>query len=96
MSEVFKASYDEMTAMAGRLDDGREQIGTILVRLKTQVDTLLGEDFRTQHASEKFGDGYTEMTTGMQKALDGLGDMASNLRQMVDGIQELDSKLAGD
>lgn len=95
MAEIFKATYDEMTTMASRLDDGRDSIGSILTTLKAQVDTLLGEDFRTQHASEKFGEGYTKMTTGLDKALDGLNDMASNLRKMVDGIQELDQKLSG-
>ena len=91
----FGASYGEMEQVAGALKDGRDDIVTTLEQLKGKVDTLLGEDFKTQHASGKFGDGYGELTTGLKTATDGIGDMGEALKGMMQAIQELDEKLAG-
>lgn len=91
----FGASYGEMESMAGKLADAREDIQGQLDSLKTAVDSLLGEDFKTQHASGKFGEGYTELTTGLKTAVDGIGDMGEALKGMMLKIQELDQALAG-
>ncbi|CAN5207858.1 hypothetical protein BH09ACT3_BH09ACT3_15190 [soil metagenome] len=91
----FGASYAEMEAMSGKLADAQESIQDQLDILKTSVDDLLGSDFKTQHASGKFGEGYGELTTGLKSAVTGLGDMAEALKGMMNAIQELDQKLAG-
>jgi uncharacterized protein YukE len=91
----FKASYGEMDSMAGKLDTGREEIGDVLRRLKDDVDRLLGDDFKTQHASGKFGEGYTELTTGLEQAIEGISDMGDSLRKMMQAIKDTDSALAG-
>lgn len=91
----FGATYGEMEAMTNKLKDARDDIQGQLDSLKQQVDTLLGEDFKTQHASGKFGDGYTELTHGLKQATDGIGDMGDALHGMMQAIQELDEKLAG-
>ena len=71
----FGASYAEMESVAGKLDTGREDISGVLKDLKSQVDTLLGEDFKTQHASGKFGEGYEELTTGLEQAIEEYGSL---------------------
>jgi uncharacterized protein YukE len=91
----FKASYGEMENMAGKLEQGREDISGILTTLKTGVDTLLGDDFKTEHASGKFGEGYTELTTGLENAIDGIRDMGESLRKMQQAIKDTDAALAG-
>jgi len=91
----FKASYGEMETMSGKLDSGREEIGDVLRRLKSDVDRLLGDDFKTQHASGKFGEGYTELTTGLEKAIEGISDMGESLRKMQQAIKDTDQALAG-
>ena len=91
----FGASYSEMESVAGKLDTGREDISGVLKDLKSQVDTLLGEDFKTQHASGKFGEGYEELTSGLTTAVDGINDMSETLTQMMQAIQGLDEQLAG-
>ena len=91
----FGASYAEMESVAGKLDTGREDISGVLKDLKSQVDTLLGEDFKTQHASGKFGEGYEELTSGLTTAVDGIGDMSEALTGMMQAIQQLDEQLAG-
>ena len=91
----FKASYGEMDSMASKLDTGREEIGDVLRRLRDDVDRLLGDDFKTQHASGKFGEGYTELTTGLEKAIEGISDMGESLRKMMQAIKDTDQALAG-
>ena len=91
----FKASYGEMESMAGRLEQGREDIADILRTLKSGVDTLLGDDFKTEHASGKFGEGYTELTSGLETAIDGIKDMGESLRKMQQAIKDTDAALAG-
>lgn len=91
----FGASYSEMESMSRQLVTAREDIQTQLDNLKTAVDLLLGNDFKTQHASGKFGDGYTELTGGLKTATNGIGDMGDALRGMMMAIQELDAKMAG-
>ncbi|GHD47269.1 WXG100 family type VII secretion target [Mycetocola manganoxydans] len=91
----FKATYGEMESMAGKLEQGREDISGILTTLKQGVDTLLGDDFKTEHASGKFGEGYTELTNGLETAIDGIRDMGESLRKMQQAIKDTDSSLAG-
>ncbi|MFB8387759.1 WXG100 family type VII secretion target [Microbacterium sp. NPDC055910] len=91
----FKASYGEMDSMAGKLETGREEIGDVLRRLKADVDRLLGDDFKTEHASGKFGEGYNELTTGLEKAIEGISDMGESLRKMMQAIKDTDQALAG-
>lgn len=91
----FKASYNEMESMAGKLDTGREEISDTLRRLRDEVDRLLGDDFKTQHASGKFGEGYRELTDGLERAIEGISDMGESLRGMMRAIQDTDQALAG-
>lgn len=91
----FGASYAEMETVAGSLTTARETIDGQLVGLKQQVDTLLGEDFKTQHASGKFGTSYEELTSSLQLALTGIDGMSDSLLGMMTAIQDLDTQLAG-
>ena len=91
----FGASYAEMEQVASSLSQARDDIQGQLDTLKSQMDTLLGEDFKTQHASGKFGQGYEELTTGLKSAVDGIGEMGEALRGMMQAIQDLDQQLAG-
>ena len=81
--------------MSNKLSDARDDIQGQLDQLKSAVDNLLGNDFRTQHASGKFGQGYDELTTGLKSAVDGIGEMGEALRGMMQAIQDLDQQLAG-
>ncbi len=91
----FGASYAEMEAMSNKLSAARDDIQGQLDQLKSAVDDLLGNDFKTQHASGKFGQGYEELTTGLKHATDGIGDMGDSLKGMMQAIQNLDEQLAG-
>ncbi|NUS40567.1 MAG: hypothetical protein HOP97_02925, partial [Terrabacter sp.] len=48
-----------------------------------------------QHASGKFGEGYNELTTGLEKAIEGISDMGESLRKMMQAIKDTDQALAG-
>ena len=91
----FGASYAEMEQVASSLSQARDDIQGQLDALKSQVDTLLGEDFKTQHASGKFGEGYSELTDGLTKAIEGISDMGESLRKMMQAIKDTDQALAG-
>ncbi|MET4780459.1 WXG100 family type VII secretion target [Glaciihabitans sp. UYNi722] len=91
----FKATYGEMDSMANKLGAGREEISDTLKRLKQDVDTLLGDDFKTEHASGRFGEGYTELTTGLESAIDGIKEMGDSLRKMMQAIKDTDASMAG-
>ena len=91
----FGASYGEMEAMSNKLSDARDDIQGQLDQLKSAVDNLLGNDFKTQHASGKFGEGYNELTTGLEKAIEGISDMGESLRKMQQAIKDTDQALAG-
>jgi uncharacterized protein YukE len=91
----FGATYGEMEQMSNKLKDAKEDISNQLDNLKTAVDNLLGEDFKTQHASGKFGEGYGELTSGLKNAVVGVGDMGEALDGMMKAIQELDERMAG-
>ena len=81
--------------MANKLTTAKEAIQDQLDSLKTSVDELLGNDFKTQHASGKFGEGYGELTTGLKTATNGIGDMGDSLKGMMQAIKDLDEALAG-
>jgi uncharacterized protein YukE len=91
----FGATYDEMTGAADKLDQGKDTIESALDECQGYVDELVQDGFKTEKASGKFQDGYTEMTTGLKDAIAGVEDMAQALRDMATAIQDLDSQLAG-
>jgi uncharacterized protein YukE len=95
MAHDFGASYEAMEAMAKKLDQGKEDISGILDDLKNAVEDLLGEDFKTEQASGKFGEGYNELDKGLKTAIEGVSDMGEALRNMITAIQDTDSALAG-
>ncbi|WP_167132024.1 WXG100 family type VII secretion target [Paramicrobacterium chengjingii] len=86
--------FSEMDATAKVLDTGAESIVTAVDDLLTKVEKLLGEGFVTEVASERFGDGYRQLTEGTIKAIGGIGDMATGLRTIAEKSGEFDHKLA--
>lgn len=91
----FGATYDEMETTATKLDDGKDAIDTLLDELKSHVEDLVADGFKTEKASGKFQEGYDELTKGMKDAAEGVTDMAQGLRDMMQSIQDLDDQLAG-
>lgn len=91
----FGATYDDMTSTADKLDQGKESIESAMDECQGYVDSLVEDGFKTEKASGKFQDGYTDMTNGLKEAVNGVSDMADSLRQMASAIQDLDSQLAG-
>lgn len=93
MAKDFGASYDEMDRVAEKLKTGKTEIEGELKTLKDSVDQLLGEDFKTQHASGKFGQNYEELHTGINKAIEGIDGMGEALKGMMEAIQNLDTEM---
>ena len=92
---TFHASYDAMEQTASTLDGGADDIRGQLTSLLGKVEDLLGEGFKTELASGKFGEGYKELNDGVNKAVEGIGSMAQALRDMAQKTREHDQSLAG-
>ncbi|WP_241981058.1 WXG100 family type VII secretion target [Cryobacterium sp. TMT2-23] len=92
---TFHASYDAMEQTAGVLESGAEDIKGQLHSLLGKVEELLGEGFKTDLASGKFGEGYNELNNGVNTAVAGITDMAIALRSMSQKTREHDASMAG-
>ncbi|GAB2455320.1 uncharacterized protein YukE [Conyzicola lurida] len=92
---TFHASYEAMEQTALTLDGGADDIRAQLTSLLGKVEDLLGEGFKTELASGKFGDGYRELNTGVNQAVEGIDAMAQALRDMSTKTQEHDASMAG-
>lgn len=90
----FGATYDEMDTTAQKLDDGKDSIDDLLAELQGYVDELVEDGFKTESASGKFQEGYTELTEGMKEAAGGVNDMAQALRDMAQMIKDTDEAMA--
>ena len=91
----FGATYDEMETTATNLDDGKESIEAALTECEGYVEELVQDGFKTEKASGKFQEGYSELTTGLKDASEGVTEMAQALRDMAQAIRDLDDQLAG-
>ena len=91
----FGATYDEMETTATKLDDGKESIEAALTECEGYVEELVQDGFKTEKASGKFQEGYSELTTGLKDASEGVSEMAQALRDMAQAIRDLDDQLAG-
>lgn len=87
----FQVDYAEVESTASAIRTGRQDIEGVLTDLKGQVDELLGEGFSTESASVVFGEGYEELTSGLNTAIEGLDEMAEKLDQFVADTKDFDS-----
>lgn len=85
---------DVMRSSATTLRNGKQDITDLLTKLQGEVDSLLGDDFRTQHASVSFGQGYEQLNTSMNSAVGGIDQMAQSLDQMAQSGEEWDTSHA--
>ncbi|MBF4160285.1 WXG100 family type VII secretion target [Nocardioides acrostichi] len=87
-------TYEEMSAQAGKLTNGRTEIETQLHTLQSQVQDLVAGGFVTDTASQAFNSSYEEFTKGVSKVLEGLDGMADYLNKAADAFKNVDSELA--
>ncbi|GAB2525168.1 WXG100 family type VII secretion target [Paramicrobacterium agarici] len=88
---VFHFSHEQVEATAGALDTGAESLRTELTTLLGKVEDLLGEGFVTEVASERFGEGYRELNSGIDTAVNGINEMAQGLRQKSASVGDFDA-----
>ncbi|WP_166980142.1 WXG100 family type VII secretion target [Paramicrobacterium fandaimingii] len=90
---VFHFSHEQVEATAGALDTGAETLRTELTTLLGKVEDLLGEGFVTEVASDRFGEGYRELNSGIDQAVNGVNEMATSLRDKSARTHDHDSTL---
>jgi WXG100 family type VII secretion target len=90
----ISVTYEEMSAGAKKLDQGRQSIEEQLTSLRSMIDQLVQTAFKTQTASPKFQASYEQWDKGTKQAVAGLEGMSAFLNKAVQGHQELDSNLS--
>jgi WXG100 family type VII secretion target len=90
----INVSYEEMRSSASKLDQGRANIEEQLGSLANMINNLVQTSFKTQAASPKFHESYSQWNDGAKKAIAGLEGMSQFLNKAIQGHQELDSSLS--
>ncbi|WP_378146928.1 WXG100 family type VII secretion target [Cnuibacter sp. UC19_7] len=90
----LNVTYEEMDDAARRLENGRDQMTTILTELSNLIDGLVASGFQTQSASGQFEQTYQEFTNGTKQAVNGLTGLSQFLRGATQAMQRTDEELA--
>lgn len=93
MAEI-QVSYQEMQASAQRLDAARDQITQELQGLDRMIEQLVQGAFKTESASPKFRESFSQWHTGARNAIEGMQGMSAFLNKAVSAHQQLDQSLA--
>lgn len=86
--------YEGLERASAQLKAGESDMKDQLKSLKAMIDGLVNGEFRTQLASGRFQESYTQWDSGMQNALNGLEGMSTFLRDVETAHQDLDRNLA--
>jgi WXG100 family type VII secretion target len=87
-------TYQQMEEAAGRLNNGRSEIDSLLGQLKSLVDQLVSDGYVTDSSSRSFQSSYDEFTTGAKNTIAGLEGMAQYLTQAAATFRDADTQLA--
>lgn len=83
-------TYAEMQNAASRMTSTHEDMTTQLGTLRAMVDDLVENGFKTDVASGKFHEAYTEFNTGVLQTLEGLQEMSRYLVSTAERFREID------
>jgi WXG100 family type VII secretion target len=87
-------TYQDMTAAADRLVNGRQEIESMLSQLKRLVDDLVSAGYVTDSSSKQFQGSYEEFNTGATQTIAGLDGMGQYLKTAAQTFQDADTQLA--
>lgn len=93
MSDI-QVNYQEVKSGADRLNREREEITNQLKALDSMIEGLVGGAFKTQTASPKFRESFSQWHTGAKNVIEGLNGMTAFLNKAVQAHQDLDSNLS--
>lgn len=90
----MRVSFEEIHAQASRLEQGREQMTSMLGQLQAQINSLIQSGFVTERSSVAFGSAYEQFNNGAVNTLSGLDGLAHYLQQAAATLAEVDQQLA--
>lgn len=93
MSDV-SVSYEQMRASATRLDRERDEITAKLQDLNRMIEQLVEGAFKTQTASPRFKESFSQWHTGAKNVIEGLQGMSGFINKAVQSHQDLDQNLS--
>lgn len=91
----INVGYEGLQQTVTQLRNGKEEIKRQLDQFKSQVDQLTSGEFKTQVASQKFNESYTQFTTGAKNTIEGITEIEQYLNNVIQQHQQLDQSLAG-
>lgn len=91
----INVGYEGLQQTVTQLRSGKEEVKQKLDQLKSQVDQLTSGEFKTQVASQKFNESYTQFTTGAKNTIEGITEIEQYLNNVIQQHQQLDQSLAG-
>ena len=83
-------TYADMENAATRMTTTYEDVTTQLNTLRAMVDDLVENGFKTDVASGKFHEAYTEFNTGVLQTLEGLQEMSRYLVSKAESFRDAD------
>lgn len=90
----INVSYADMEQAGAQLGVTRDDITQLLQRAQQQINTLIGQGFVTDQASGKFGEAYTDYTTGANTVIAKLTEIQSFLTQTAEAMRDMDAQIA--
>lgn len=86
--------YDQVSNSVTQMQSGKSDMEAQLGRLQAMITNLVGSGFKTDLASPKFQESYTQWNTGAKNVMQGLDGMAGFLKNVISQHHDLDSSLS--
>jgi WXG100 family type VII secretion target len=86
-------TYADMQNAATRMTSTYEEMTSQLGSLRTMVDDLVENGFKTDVASGSFHEAYTEFNQGVLQTLEGLQHMSTYLVKTAQQFEEVDRSM---
>lgn len=89
-----KVTYQEMHDAATKLTNGRQEIDSMLGRLKGLIEELVQSGYVTDSSSKQFQAAYDEFNSGATRTIGGLDGMGNYLKTAAQTFQDADTQLS--
>ncbi len=90
----LNVTYDELRAAGNRLINGKGDLESRLMELKSSIDNLVAEGYVTSASSGAFQEQYTQFTQSATTAVSALDGLSGFLKSAADALQQTDESLA--
>ncbi len=90
----LNVTYDDLRNAGNQLVNGKGDLESRLMELKSYIDNLVIEGYVTSASSGAFQEQYTQFTQSATTAISALDGLSTFLRSAADALQQTDESLA--